>query len=156
VLHGDNHPSCCSHTSESIELAARLFNYLWTDSIKLSLYYEATSRSGSRQVLCILWYLMIYCWVRESPLLDRVLSQINLFHIWELSFFKVGLHLLPCTPICRKWSLPLRLPEWHIECIFHLSVCMLLLILNLIPLILAPTYRLSRENWREWNYFVEQ
>jgi hypothetical protein len=84
------------------------------DGSKLALCSSAmsNSRSAGKEILCLLWYLNVLCYVHNSPPLVPILCQINLVRSSIFYFFIIHINIIfPSTSMSPKWTLQLAPPN---------------------------------------------
>jgi len=81
---------------------------------------------GSQDLHAILWKSKGHCRICSGPRLVRILSQMNLVHVFSRCFFSFHFNIiLPPTPRCSKWSLSFMFTHQHPEHILLLTVSLM-------------------------------
>jgi len=81
----------------------------------------ANSALASQEIICILYKTEEYYRVLKTPILIRILNQINSFQA-PILFLKAFFNIIhPSTPRSSKWSPFLRFPQQNTLYIFPLS-----------------------------------
>jgi hypothetical protein len=92
------------HTASSLQLLVSLkidgIAYKTSNSMELSPTWAVTNRSGTQEILNILWNNEVYYRVQKSPPLVTILIQMNIVHTTPTHFNRIYFNII-LPPISR-------------------------------------------------------